>query len=102
MKKDLHPTYYADATVTCACGNTFSVGSTVKELATELCSKCHPFYTGTQKLVDTARRVDRFKQRTEAASAAAKGRATRKVKLAKKAAVKSQKKKATSATPDEA
>jgi len=65
MKKDLHPTYYADAQVICACGNTFTTGSTVKELRVEICSNCHPFYTGKQKLVDTARRVDRFKRLIE-------------------------------------
>lgn len=60
MKKDLHPTYYKDATITCSCGNVIHAGSTVKELKTELCSACHPFYTGVQKLVDTAGRVDKF------------------------------------------
>ncbi len=63
MKKDIHPTYYPDATVKCACGNTFTVGSTVKEIDVELCSNCHPFYTGKQKLVDTARRVEKFQER---------------------------------------
>jgi len=62
MKKDVHPTYYPDATVTCACGNTFTTGSTAKEIKVEICSACHPFYTGKQKLVDTAHRVDRFKR----------------------------------------
>jgi large subunit ribosomal protein L31 len=63
MKKDIHPTYYPDAKVTCACGNEFTVGSTVKEISVELCSNCHPFYTGKQKLVDTARRVEKFQER---------------------------------------
>ncbi|MEK7139483.1 MAG: 50S ribosomal protein L31 [Patescibacteria group bacterium] len=63
MKQDVHPTYYPATVVTCACGNTFTVGSTMPEIKTELCSKCHPFYTGTQKLVDTAHRVDDFKKR---------------------------------------
>jgi len=63
MKKDIHPTYYPEATVKCACGNTFTVGSTVKEIDIELCSSCHPFYTGRQKLVDTARRVEKFQER---------------------------------------
>lgn len=63
MKKDIHPTYYPDAKVTCACGNSFTVGATVKEINVELCSNCHPFYTGKQKLVDTARRVEKFKER---------------------------------------
>jgi large subunit ribosomal protein L31 len=64
MKKDTHPTYYPEAKVTCACGNSFTVGSTVKEINVELCSECHPFYTGKQKLVDTARRVEKFQERT--------------------------------------
>jgi large subunit ribosomal protein L31 len=62
MKKDIHPQYHA-AKVTCACGNTLEVGSTKKELAVEICSKCHPFYTGGSKLVDTAGRVEKFRQR---------------------------------------
>ncbi len=65
MKKDIHPTYYTDATVTCACGNRFTTGSTMKNLTVEICSQCHPFYTGKQKFVDTARRVDRFKRLVE-------------------------------------
>jgi large subunit ribosomal protein L31 len=63
MKKDAHPTYYPDAKVSCACGNEFTVGSTVKEILIELCSNCHPFYTGKQKLVDTARRVEKFHEK---------------------------------------
>lgn len=65
MKKDIHPEYYPQAKVTCACGNTFTVGSTMKEIRVELCSACHPFYTGKQKLVDTARRVEKFKAKME-------------------------------------
>jgi large subunit ribosomal protein L31 len=63
MKKETHPTYFPDAKVICACGNEFTVGSTVKEIQIELCSSCHPFYTGKQKLVDTARRVEKFGER---------------------------------------
>jgi large subunit ribosomal protein L31 len=70
MKKDIHPTYYKDATIKCACGATYLVGSTEKELSVEICSSCHPFYTGKQKLVDTAGRVDKFKARMEAAEKA--------------------------------
>ena len=62
MKKDVHPKY-GKATVRCACGETFSTGSTRGELSVEICSKCHPFYTGRQKLVDSGGRVDRFKKR---------------------------------------
>ncbi|EKD93188.1 MAG: 50S ribosomal protein L31 [uncultured bacterium] len=68
MKKDdTHPQYHDDAKVTCSCGHVFTIGSTKKELETDLCSKCHPFYTGQQKLVDTAGRVDKFRQKAEAA-----------------------------------
>ena len=66
MKPNIHPTYYADAKVICACGNAFHVGSTKQELRVEICSNCHPFYTGKQKLVDTAGRVDKFKKRMTA------------------------------------
>lgn len=65
MKKEIHPEYYPKAKVTCACGNTFTVGSTLKEIKVELCSACHPFYTGKQKLVDSARRVEKFKEKLE-------------------------------------
>lgn len=63
MKKEIHPTFYTDATVTCACGNTFKVGSTLKELNVEICSACHPFFTGEEKTIDTGGRVERFKRR---------------------------------------
>lgn len=63
MKAKVHPTYYPKAKVICACGNTFTTGSTVAEIHVEICSACHPFFTGKQKLVDTAGRVDRFKKR---------------------------------------
>jgi len=63
MRDKIHPKYYTDAKVTCSCGNTFTTGSTRKELKVELCSKCHPFFTGEQRIVDTAGRVERFKRR---------------------------------------
>lgn len=63
MQKDTHPPYYPHAKVTCSCGNTFQVGSTKKELAVEICSRCHPFYTGGSKIVDAAGRVEKFRQR---------------------------------------
>ncbi len=68
MKEKIHPTYYHDAQVTCSCGNTFITGSTKKVLRIELCSKCHPFYTGEQRIVDTAGRVERFKRRYKLSS----------------------------------
>ena len=61
MKTGIHPTYYADATITCACGNVITAGSVIKEQKTDVCSACHPFYTGKKTLVDRAGRVDRFK-----------------------------------------
>ena len=63
MKDNIHPKYYDDATVTCSCGNTFTLGSTKPALKVELCSKCHPFFTGERRIVDTAGRVERFKRR---------------------------------------
>jgi len=67
MKKDIHPVYYADAKVTCACGNTWTTGSTKKEIRTEVCSKCHPFYTGEQqRLIDIEGQVERFKKKVKA------------------------------------
>jgi large subunit ribosomal protein L31 len=67
MKKGIHPEYFDDAKIKCACGAEFVVGSTVKEMHIEICSNCHPYYTGKEKLVDTAGRVDKFKARMEAA-----------------------------------
>lgn len=63
MKKDLHPTYYPNAKVTCACGNTFTVGSTQESLQVEVCSNCHPFYTGKDKVMDKVGRIQKFKER---------------------------------------
>ena len=62
MKKDIHPSY-GEAVVRCACGETFVTGSVKPELKVEICSKCHPFFTGKQKLVDTSGRVDMFNKR---------------------------------------
>jgi large subunit ribosomal protein L31 len=62
MKTNIHPDY-VEATVTCACGNTFKVGSTKAQLKVDVCSKCHPFFTGTQRILDTAGRVERFNRR---------------------------------------
>ncbi|MBI1754850.1 50S ribosomal protein L31 [Candidatus Azambacteria bacterium] len=68
MKKDIHPQYF-QAAVTCACGNTFKTGSTMSEINVEICSNCHPFYTGKQKLVDTTGRVEKFNKRVAASAA---------------------------------
>lgn len=63
MKKETHPQYYPASKVTCACGATYEVGSTVKELEVEICQACHPFFTGKDKVLDTAGRVEKFKRR---------------------------------------
>ncbi len=63
MKAKLHPKYYENAKVTCLCGNTFTIGATKPELKVEVCSKCHPFYTGKQRIADVQGRVERFKKR---------------------------------------
>lgn len=67
MKKDIHPKYFVDAVVTCACGNTWKTGSTRKEIRTEVCSSCHPFFTGQQqRIIDIEGQVDRFYKRLQA------------------------------------
>jgi large subunit ribosomal protein L31 len=66
MKQGIHPTYYPDALVICACGNTWHTGSTRKEIRTDVCSKCHPFFTGEQRIVDTEGQVDRFYKKLQA------------------------------------
>lgn len=63
MKKDLHPDWYPEATVVCACGNSWTTGAAVAEIRTDICSACHPFYTGEQRIVDTEGRVDKFMKR---------------------------------------
>jgi len=65
MKENIHPTFYMDAQVICACGNTWTTGSTKPEIRVDICSNCHPFYTGVQRIVDTEGQVDRFYKRLE-------------------------------------
>ena len=67
MKKDTHPTFFANATVTCACGTVYKLGSTKEKATIEICSQCHPVYTGNEKVLDTAGRVEKFKARKTAA-----------------------------------
>jgi large subunit ribosomal protein L31 len=67
MKKNIHPKYYPNAKVTCSCGNSFETGSTQPEIKAEVCSACHPYYTGTAKFIDTAGRVDKFQARIKKA-----------------------------------
>lgn len=66
MKKDIHPEYNLKTKATCACGAVFEVGSTMEDIKVEICSQCHPFYTGNEKIMDTAGRVERFKKRAAA------------------------------------
>jgi large subunit ribosomal protein L31 len=78
MKKDIQPTYYPDATVICACGNTWQTGSTKKEIRTEVCSKCHPFFTGQQqRMLDVEGQVDRFYRRLQARQEYVEGQRSR-------------------------
>jgi large subunit ribosomal protein L31 len=70
MKKDIHPKYNLKTKATCACGAVFEVGSTMPEIHMEICSQCHPFYTGNEKIMDTAGRVERFKKRAVATTKA--------------------------------
>lgn len=67
MKANVHPTYFPEAQVMCVCGNRFTVGSTQEVIHVELCSKCHPFYTGEQRFVDTASRIQKFQKKQEVA-----------------------------------
>ena len=67
MKEKIHPKWFPEARVHCACGNMFTTGSTLNEIGVEICSACHPLFTGQQKLIDTAGRVDKFNQRAAAA-----------------------------------
>ncbi len=95
MKKEIHPEYHSKAKVTCSCGNVFYVGSTKKEIETEICYACHPFYTGEEKLVDTAGRVEKFKSKKEKASKtkAVSKKVKRQTKAKKKTAKKETSKK---------
>jgi len=68
MKADIHPVWYEEAKVTCACGNSFVVGATVDQISVDVCYNCHPFYTGKMKYVDTAGRVDAFRERQKKAN----------------------------------
>lgn len=78
MKQQTHPQYYDNCQVTCACGNKFTTGSTVEKIEVDVCSKCHPFFTGQQKFVDIKGRIDKFKEKV------AKGQATKAAKATKK------------------
>ena len=83
MKTEIHPKYFSDAKATCACGATYTVGSTKNEIHVEICSACHPFYTGNDKIIDTAGRVERFKKRRDVG--VSKKEATKSKKITKPA-----------------
>lgn len=72
MKSDIHPPYYPETKITCACGHKFTIGSTKPEISVDICSRCHPFFTGKEKLIDTAGKVEKFKARRAKAIAAPK------------------------------
>jgi len=91
MKKDIHPKYHDKITASCACGNSFETGSTDPEIKTDLCSKCHPFYTGKQKLVDAAGRAEKFNAKVGKQKEAAESRKGKKVKRAALATKKATK-----------
>lgn len=88
MKKDIHPTYNEKITVTCACGNSFETGSTLSVINVEVCSACHPFYTGKQKFVDAAGRVDKFRQKLKEVAKVVTKKKTKKANKRKSAVVK--------------
>lgn len=98
MKKDIHPKYYKQSTITCSCGNVVTAGSTQKAMVTELCSNCHPLYTGKQRIVDTAGKVEKFEARLaltkkmkEMREKSKKKQTVKKIKKAKKGVKKKQK-----------
>lgn len=72
MKKDIHPAYFPKAKITCACGNVVEVGSTEESMKVDICAKCHPFYTGKEKLIDKAGRVEKFQAKVKKAKATGK------------------------------
>ncbi|MGI5840613.1 MAG: 50S ribosomal protein L31 [Patescibacteria group bacterium] len=88
MKQGIHPKFYDKCVVTCACGNTFTTGSTVEKIEVEVCSNCHPFYTGQQKFVDTKGRIDKFNRKVAQGKEYAESKAKSQVKTSKKKAKK--------------
>lgn len=91
MKKDIHPKYHKDAKIICVCGNQITTGSTMPEIKVEICHLCHPFYTGKQNLVDTARRIEKFQARLtkkDTTETASKGKKAKRVAKAQTKAAK--------------
>lgn len=81
MKQDIHPKYFDKATATCGCGKVYTLGMTIEKIGVDICANCHPFYTGKEKLIDTAGKVEKFKERRTKAAAAPKKE--KKVRVAK-------------------
>ncbi|MFH1956493.1 MAG: 50S ribosomal protein L31 [Patescibacteria group bacterium] len=84
MKKDVHPKYCEKAVIKCVCGNEITTGSTKEKMGVEICSACHPFFTGKEKLIDTAGRVEKFKSRREKSESVKKTRSVKKQRAKKK------------------
>ena len=84
MKKEIHPKWYKEAKISCVCGHEFTSGATVPEIKVEICSQCHPFYTGQEKLVDTAGRVEKFEKKMAAATPKTKKRKKKEEKVDEK------------------
>ncbi|MBU0646288.1 50S ribosomal protein L31 [Patescibacteria group bacterium] len=84
MKKEIHPEYFPKAQLICACGAKYEIGSTREEISIELCSACHPFYTGKQKIMDTARRVEKFQERVAKKTDQTTGKKAKRAKRATK------------------
>lgn len=88
MKKDIHPKWYENCKVTCACGHVFELGAAVPEMHVEICSACHPFYTGQEKLIDTEGRVEKFQKRMATASKISQSKAKKTKEKTEKEQVK--------------
>lgn len=97
MKEAIHPKYNSATAVSCACGNAFTTGSTTNTIRVEICGACHPFYTGQERLVDTARRVEKFQEKMSKVASTAETRKGKKAKVAKRVATKAAEAKVASA-----
>lgn len=91
MKPEIHPDYFENATITCACGTIYHIGSTKEDTQVELCAACHPFYTGKQKIIDTARRMEKFAERSVKKATVATGKKVKREKRAVQKKVKEEK-----------
>lgn len=91
MKKEIHPEYFKTATITCSCGAIYKIGSTKEDIAVESCAACHPFYTGKQKMMDTARRVEKFTDRASQKATVVTGKKVKKEKRATQKKTKEEK-----------